>query len=85
MTDPEQRPRRRKRVKPGDLKALKSTLWSALEAARALLDDDDTDTRLRAVHATSQAATAYRALYEAAEFDARLSAVEEFQAKRGNT
>ncbi len=55
--------------KAGTLADLKRHLWAAVKAASSLLDDPDEHVRLRAVHATSQAASAYRATLEASLFD----------------
>ena len=47
--------RRRKR-KPGDMKALQVRVWTASEAACALLESESLDERLRACHAVFQGA-----------------------------
>jgi hypothetical protein len=44
-----------------------------------LLDDDDAQMRLKAVHAVAQAAAAYRALVEATDLEARVEALEAAQ------
>jgi precorrin isomerase len=65
-----------KRVRPGDLDALRRKLWRAILRAETLLDHKDAEIQLRAVHATSQAASAYRAVYADSELEARLTALE---------
>lgn len=77
-----ERKRRPRRAKPGDLSALKRELWAAIVTATDLLDDDDREIRLRAVHATSQAAGAYRALYETADLEGRIAALEAAHVER---
>lgn len=71
-----ERKRRPRRGKPGDLSALKRELWHAIMAATELLDHADAQTRLRAIHATSQAAAAYRAVYADSDLEARITALE---------
>ena len=68
---------RRRRRKAGDLVALKRELWHAVMTAGDLLDDEDANMRLRAVHAVAQAAATYRSLIEALEFEERLKQLEE--------
>lgn len=63
-------------AKAGDIADVRLKLWQAVEAAADALADDDLAVRLRAVHATTQAAMAYTKVLEAAEFEARLAAVE---------
>lgn len=66
-----------RRVRAGSLGALKRKLWRALLASEALLDHDDPGTRLRAVHALSQTATAYKNVFETADLEGRLAALEQ--------
>lgn len=69
---------RRKR-KAGTLKDVTGMLWEALEAARELLSEEDTGTRLKAIHALSQTASSYARVYEVGELEARLEALEQAQ------
>ena len=73
MSDKKRRPRR---SKAGDLTALRRHLWAAVLEASALLDCDNPDVKLRAVHAVSQSASAYRSLVETTDLEARISALE---------
>ena len=61
---------------------LQMVVWHAVSAAAEIVRDPNADaaTRLRAVHAVTQAAGAYAKVYEAVEVDARLRAIEEAQA-----
>lgn len=68
--------RRPRRGKAGDLEALKRHLWGAVLTASELLDGPDTQTRLKACHALSQAAASYRAVFADADLEARLTALE---------
>jgi len=72
---------RKKKRKPGDLKALAGKVWSALETAEEVLSSDDTAERLRACHALFQGATAYAKVLEVGELEARLEALEAAQAQ----
>jgi hypothetical protein len=67
---------RPKRIRAGDLSALKRRLWEAILTAGDLLDHDDPATRLRAVHATSQAAATYRSILADHDLEQRLAALE---------
>jgi hypothetical protein len=68
--------------KPGDLGALKITLWRAiLEAERVLLESEDDELSLKAVHAVSQASGQYLRLLEIGELEARVAALEASAAK----
>jgi hypothetical protein len=58
------------------LDALKRELWAAVRAASDLLDHESPDVRLRAVHATSQAATAYRNVLADTELEAIVADLE---------
>lgn len=71
-----ERKRRPRRGKPGDLEALKRHLWAAVLEASALLDHHDAQVRLRAVHATAQAAAAYRAVYSDSDLEGRIAQLE---------
>ena len=75
---------RKRRRKPGDLQAVQRLLWTALlEAESVLLDAEDSDQRLRAVHAVSQASGQYVKLLEVGEFEARLAELETRLAPQG--
>ncbi len=65
-----------KRVRPGDLDALRRKLWRAILAAELLLEHSDAQTRLRAVHAISQCSASYRGIIADAELEQRISALE---------
>lgn len=65
-----------KRVRPGDLDALRRKLWRAILAAELLLEHGGAQTRLRAVYAISQAAAGYRAILSDVELEARIAALE---------
>jgi hypothetical protein len=67
---------RPRRGRPGDLDALKRELWAAVRAASDLLDHESPELRLRAVHATSQAASAYRNLLADSELEAIVADLE---------
>ncbi len=72
-----------KRVRAGNLDALKRKLWRALLTSETLLDSTDAQVRLRAVHATSQAAGVYRSIYETADLEARIAELEKQAKIRG--
>ncbi len=74
---------RPRRLKPGDLDALKRELWGAVRAASDLLDHESPETRLRAVHAVSQSSAAYRNLLADTELEAIVAALEQRAAKAG--
>lgn len=65
-----------KRVRAGNLEQLKRRLWRAVLTSEALLDSDDPQIKLKAVHATSQAAGVYRSIYETADLEARIAELE---------
>lgn len=72
--------RKRRRIrKVGDLAAARRKLWQAITTAEDILLDDESDTvtQLRAVHAITQATTAYAKLVEVGELEARLVSLEE--------
>jgi hypothetical protein len=57
-------------------------LWRALlEAERVLLESDDDELSLKAVHAVSQASGQYLKLLEIGELEARVAALEVSAAK----
>jgi hypothetical protein len=68
--------RRPRRGKPGDLTALKRELWYAVVTAADMLDSADAQVKLKAVHATSQAAGVYRNLCETLDLEARIARLE---------
>jgi hypothetical protein len=71
------RPPRKRARKPGDLAGLRRMLWQALiEAERVLLESDNDELSLKAVHAVSQAAGQYARLLEIGELEARVAALE---------
>ena len=65
-----------KRVRAGNLEQLKRRLWRAVLTSEALLDSNDPQIKLKAVHATSQAAGVYRSIYETADLEARIAELE---------
>ncbi len=74
---------RRRTRKTGDLTDARRKLWQALSVAEEVLLGHDTDatTLLRAVHAITQATTAYAKLIEVGELEARLSELEKQASK----
>ncbi len=64
------------KVEPGDLEALRACLWDGVTAAHGLLKTRTNDTKLRAIHALSQSAAAYRAVLETADLEARIARLE---------
>lgn len=71
--------RQRTGKKAGSAEDLRTVVWEAIGAAVDLIRDPSTnpDTRLRAVHAVTQATGSYLKIYEATEIDARLRTIEE--------
>ena len=63
---------------PGDVHEVRRRLWNAIVAASAIADDPNADEslRLRGVHGVTQASQAYMRVLEAADFEARLAALE---------
>lgn len=74
---------RRQKAKVGTLKDVVGMLWEALETARGLLQDDDSHTRLKAIHALSQTASSYARVYEVGELEARIEALEGAHTQQG--
>ena len=74
---------KKRKHKPGNLQAVASKLWAALEAAEELLGEEDPYLRLKAVHAVSQVAGSYAKVYEVGELEARLQALEAVQEPGG--
>jgi hypothetical protein len=52
------------------------SLHDAVDTATALLDSTEENTRLKAVHAVSQAAVSYARVYEVGELEGRLEELE---------
>lgn len=66
------------------LQPLQDAMQDAIETARAMLTHDDDGMRLRAVHAISQIGGAFVRLYEAAEIESRIDALEQEATQRAN-
>jgi L-amino acid N-acyltransferase YncA len=66
------------------LQPIVEALNEAIEAARAVLSDDDPSMRLRAAHAISQVGATYVRVYEAAEIESRIEALEQQQHQAAN-
>lgn len=77
-TKARQAKQRRRIQNVGDIHDVRARLWEAVEAAAEVVRtaEDDT-TRLKGIHAVTQSTTAYTKLLDAAEFEARLQALEE--------
>lgn len=73
-----EKPKRKRRPKPGDTQALRRVLWAAIRKVEKLIDDheDDPDVMLRAVSALSTASGVYLKAEEQAEIFTRLEALE---------
>lgn len=71
-----ERNRRPRRGKPGTLHDVKRQVWHAIMTASDLLDADDPLVRLKAVHAVGQASGVFKSVYETADLEARLEALE---------
>ncbi len=65
-----------KRVRPGDVDALRRKIWRAILAAELLLEHAEPDIRLRAVNAIGQTGNTYRGILELADLEARVAALE---------
>lgn len=79
--------RKRRRIrKVGDLTDARRKLWQAITTAEDVLLSDQTDDQLalRAVHAITQATTAYAKLVEVGELEARLAELEMRLGQRRN-
>ena len=74
--------KRKKRLKPGDIKDITTVLWSAIVKLEQHLSDvaekDDLDTAelCKLTHALSQSASTYIKALEVGEYEARLSELE---------
>ena len=73
-----EKPKRKRRPKPGDTQALRRVLWAAIRKVEQLIDDheDDPDVVLRAVSALSTASGVYLKAEEQAEILTRLEDLE---------
>jgi hypothetical protein len=69
--------RRRRRRKPGDINALRRTLWAALLEIEDLLASDDPNLKIRAAHALGTLAGTYLRAMEQADIVERLDRLEE--------
>ncbi len=78
--------KRRRIRKIGDLTDARRKLWQAITTAEDVLLDDQTtaEMQLRAVHAITQACSAFAKLTEMSELEARLSELEKSLEKRQN-
>lgn len=75
---------KKRRGKPGDLKATQAVLWRAILTAEDILNAaDEADMQLRAVHAISQASGQYAKLIEIGELESRLAVLEAQLAHHG--
>lgn len=54
----------RRGTRPGSIRQLRLRLWWAIDEATRLLDEPDTETKLKAIHAMSTAAGTYGRLTE---------------------
>ena len=74
---------RRRIRKIGDLTDARRKLWQAITTAEDVLLDDETtaEMELRAVHAITQACSAFAKLTEISELEARLTELERKQEK----
>lgn len=68
----------RRARKAGSIADVRRKMWQAIICAEAVLFNDGSDaaTLLRAVHAITQASTAYARIIETGELEARLAALE---------
>lgn len=64
--------RKRRGTRPGSIRQVRLRLWWAIQEASELLDDDDKDTRMRAISALSTASGVYAKLTESQDFEKRL-------------
>jgi hypothetical protein len=69
---------RKRHGKPGDLAALRRTLWWTLRRVEAICDDEDAADVLviKAAHALGQLSATYMRLIEVTELEPRLKALE---------
>lgn len=71
--------RRQQAERAGTVEDLRLKVWRALDAADGVLGDAKSDPvlKLRALHALTQASSAYLKLVEVSELDARMRRIEE--------
>jgi hypothetical protein len=69
--------KRKRRPKPGDCAALRRILWQAATEVEKLLERDEVDVKLRSASTLATLGGVYLKAIEAADFEKRLSAVEE--------
>lgn len=70
-------PKPRKRgTRPGSIRQVRLRLWWAIEEASTLLDEPDTETKLRAISAMSTACGAYGNLTKTAAIEAEIEAMQ---------
>lgn len=81
---PDEKQKRKRRRKPGDLGQLRAVLWEVLLEVEALVQDDaqDDDRKLRAVHALATLAGAYLKTTEQHDLEKRIEALEQAQLKK---
>ena len=75
---------RKRRRKPGDIAALRRTLWAGLLEVEDLLASPDPNLKLRAAHALGTLAGTYLRAIEAHDLEQRLLALEAAVASNGN-
>ena len=69
---------KKRRQRTGDLQAIRRKLWIAILHAEDTLEQaEESELRLKAVHALSQCCGQYSKLLEIGELEARLAALEE--------
>jgi hypothetical protein len=69
---------KKKRQRTGDLPALQRMVWIALLHAQDVLEQaEESELRLKAIHALSQCAGQYAKLLEIGELEARVQALEQ--------
>lgn len=69
--------RNKRRRKPGDLSSLRRSIWAGLLTAEELCDNENPEIQLRALNAISQLAGAYLRTIEQADFEQRITALED--------
>lgn len=68
---------RRRRRKPGDINALRRTLWAGLLEMEDMLASDDPSLKIKAAHGLGTLAGTYLKCIEQAELTTRLEALEQ--------
>ncbi len=76
MSREKPRQQRTMRRSAGSLDLLQRELWFACRKMGDLIENDDPNIQIRAANALGQVSTAYKALYEATELEARMKEVE---------